>query len=228
MSRRGHEAERNAQAEGDLNAYDTHPVAVSALMAVEALPRRIWEPAAGTGNIVNVLREAGRYVVASDILPLATGIDRVDFLKPPPEGFPLPDVQAIVTNPPFNQLRNDWVQTCLAFAPNVYLLARLQFLEGGSDWRREVLERSGLRRVYVFRERLPMMHKRGYLESGGKPSTSRMAFAWFCWRRGYRGKPSMHRISWRDHGPALPPPTIKMPKGRCRQTQDMFQRGETV
>lgn len=228
MSRRGHEAERNAQEEGDLNAYDTHPVAVRALMSVEALPARIWEPAAGTGNIVRALREEGRYVVASDILPLCEGASQVDFLQPLPATFPQPDVQAIVTNPPFNLFRSGWVERCLTFCPDVYLLARLQFLEGASGWRKQVLEKSGLRRVYVFRDRLPMMHKRGHLESGGKASTSRMAFAWFCWRRGWTGQTSVKRISWKDAGPPLPPKGAALPKTYCRVTPDMFPAKEMV
>jgi hypothetical protein len=36
------------------DCYDTPPVAVAALLRVERLPHRIWEPACGTGNIVKI------------------------------------------------------------------------------------------------------------------------------------------------------------------------------
>jgi hypothetical protein len=48
--------------------YETPPVAVHALLKVEPLPRVIWEPACGPGNIVNVLRSAGHRVYASDLV----------------------------------------------------------------------------------------------------------------------------------------------------------------
>lgn len=225
MSRRHRTGtERNAQEEGDLNVYETPPEAVLALMSVEALPARIWEPAAGGGNIVGVLADHGRCVVSSDI-DATRAWPKVDFLAPLPAGFPEPDVQAIVTNPPFNLLSKGWIERCLAFAPEVYLLARIQLLEGIR--RTKVIERSGLRRIYVFRERLPMMHKKGFLEAGGKPSTSTMAFAWFCWRRGWTRQTSVKRISWKDHGPPLEPPRPSIPRTYCRSTIDMFKEGAT-
>ena len=39
-----------------MDLYQTPVVAVEALLRVEALPHRLWEPAAGRGAIVNVLR----------------------------------------------------------------------------------------------------------------------------------------------------------------------------
>src|SRR3954467_12228483 len=48
------------------DCYDTPACAVHALLTVEKLPRRIWEPACGTGNIVKVLRRAGHDVLATD------------------------------------------------------------------------------------------------------------------------------------------------------------------
>jgi hypothetical protein len=47
--------------------YNTPPGAVRALLQVETLPRKIWEPCAGRGAIVTVLRDSGFGVIASDI-----------------------------------------------------------------------------------------------------------------------------------------------------------------
>ena len=50
-----------------LDLYETPDVAVKALLRVERLPYVIWEPAAGRGAIVRVLRDYGHAVIASDI-----------------------------------------------------------------------------------------------------------------------------------------------------------------
>ena len=62
-----------------------HPALCGARAAQgRALPHRIWEPACGTGNIVEVLRAAGHEVVATDLNDRGCpdSIDRIDFLFP--------------------------------------------------------------------------------------------------------------------------------------------------
>ena len=81
--------------------YETHPVATRALLCAENLPARIWAPGSGRGAIVNVLRDAGHFVVATDLVDHAMNDQEcpgVGFLMEPraPDG-----VQAIVTNPPY-------------------------------------------------------------------------------------------------------------------------------
>ena len=79
--------------------YETSPAAVTALLRVEPLPRRIWEPAAGRGAIVNVLRAAGHEVLASDLVDYgnSTHFARRDFLMElAPDGCEL-----VLTNPPY-------------------------------------------------------------------------------------------------------------------------------
>lgn len=222
-AKKRHEAERTAYGEEDeRHQYMTPPEAVLALMAHEQIPMRVWEPACGTGNIVKVLREQGRVVLASDIERQGCPSSmQLDFLTAGESIYA--QTQAIVTNPPFNLLRKGWVEKCLQAAPDVYLLLRLQFLEGQSDWRSHVLEHTGLRRTLIFRDRLPMMHREGWT---GPRSTSRMAFAWFCWRRGWTGHNSIQRISWKHPKPALPPPGPKAMRNRCKATPDMFAQEE--
>ena len=55
-------------AERSHDAYFTPPVAVEALLRVEQLPYRVWEPAAGRGAIANVLRAHGHDVIAQDLV----------------------------------------------------------------------------------------------------------------------------------------------------------------
>jgi hypothetical protein len=170
------------------DCYETPACAVEALLRVESLPRRVWEPACGPGSIVKVLRARGHKVVASDVVDYGCE-DQIllDFLK-----IPLGDVgmECIVTNPPY-QLAERFVRQALNFSPLVIMLLRLAFLE--SVRRTDILEKFGLARIHVFRNRLPMMHRKNW---AGPKSSSAMPFAWFCWERGYSGPTTIDRISW--------------------------------
>jgi hypothetical protein len=185
---------RHRHAERGHDLYETPACAVEALLPAEQLPHRIWEPACGSGNIVKVLRDAGHDVVATDLndwgCPDSTS--RIDFLmeRRAPAG-----VSTIVTNAPY-KLADQFVRHALTLVPRVCMLLRLAFLE--SERRCDILDGGRLARIYVFRDRLPMMHRHGW---SGRRSTSSMAFGWFVWdgRRG--GPPAIHRISARPFYP---------------------------
>lgn len=183
-------SQRHALADRGHDLYETHPVAVRALLAAEWLPNSIWEPAVGRGAIADVLRSTGRTVIGTDIVDrgYAGQSETLDFLQ---AGAPLAD--CIVTNPPFKDAAA-FVEHALALCPRVILLLRLAFLE--SERRRSILDSGSLARVHVFRDRLPMMHRDGW---AGPKATSQTAYAWFVWDRSHRGAPSLHRLSWREH-----------------------------
>jgi hypothetical protein len=177
---------QHPHAERGLDLYETPLIAVEALLAVEKLPHWIWEPAAGRGAIVKVLRERGHAVIASDIFDYGFPLHFVgDFLAQTkaPVGC-----EAIVTNAP-SKIIGKFTQHALDLAPRVYLLCRLAFLE--TVRRTDILEHRGLARIHVFRKRLPMMHRDGWT---GKRSSSAICFAWFCWSRGHRGPTVVDRI----------------------------------
>jgi hypothetical protein len=186
------QVQRHTHVERGLDLYETPSVAVEALLRVEKLPRKIWEPACGRGAIVNVLRAHGYEVVASDVadygLPITPpGYYGRDFLleRKLPAGC-----ECIVTNPPFMHAEK-FVAHALDLSPLVIMLLRLAFLE--SERRCGILEGRGLARVHVFRKRLPMMHRSNYV---GPKANSGMAFCWMTWSRGYTGLPTINRISW--------------------------------
>jgi hypothetical protein len=190
MLDRSCQVQRHSFDERGHDLYETPDVAVEALLRVEALPRCIWEPACGPGRIVNVLRARGHEVYASDLIDY--GVDSAahygrDFLleQQAPEGY-----AAIVTNPPF-KLAEQFVAHALSLCPLVVLLLRLAFLE--SERRCGILEGRGLARIYVFRKRLPMMHRAGW---EGRKANSGMAFAWYVFDRTHRGSTVVRRISW--------------------------------
>ena len=59
---------KHALSERGKDIYETPACAVQALLRVENLPPRLWEPACCRGAIVNVLRAAGHEVIGSDLV----------------------------------------------------------------------------------------------------------------------------------------------------------------
>jgi hypothetical protein len=168
--------------------YATPPEAVAALLSVYQPPHRIWEPACGDGAIVKVLRAAGHDVIATDLNAWGCpeSSSRIDFLMETAEP---PHCRCIITNPPY-RLAEQFIAHALQLVPEVAMLCRLAFLE--STRRTRLLEESGLARVLVFRNRLPMMHRYGW---AGPLNSSSTAFAWYIWQRGYNDLPRLERIS---------------------------------
>lgn len=185
------------KARGD-DLYETPVVAVRALLSVEPLPHRIWEPACGPGNIVAELRAAEREVIATDLTYHACPgqLAGVNFLKQ--RQAPL-GIDTIVTNPPFKHA-HEFVSKALELCPRVIMLLRLAFLE--SERRRDILDGGRLARVHVFRKRLPMMHRAGWT---GPKATSAVAFAWFVWEASSEST-TLSRLSWEPFTPKETPP----------------------
>ena len=186
------QVQRHPLAERGDDLYGTPAVATEALLRVEpTLPHRIWEPAAGRGAIVDVLRAAGHEVLASDLVEYGepTHLAGRDFLmeRALPKGC-----EMILTNPPF-KIADQFVAHALDLCPRVIMLLRLAFYE--SVRRTHILENRGLARVHVFRKRLPMMHRDGW---EGRKANSGMAFGWFVWDRAHIGPPLLNRIDWTD------------------------------
>jgi hypothetical protein len=181
----------HSYAERGLDLYETDGGTVRALLRVEKLPHQIWEPATGRGSIVRELRSAGHTVIASDIASYGFKLNFVgDFLdqKKMPAGC-----KCIITNPPNRLMRRTapFLAHALDLCPRVIVLGRLTLLEAGS--RTDLLEHRGLARFYVFRDRLPMMHRDGW---AGPKTTNPTAYAWFVFDRNHRGPATMHRISY--------------------------------
>jgi hypothetical protein len=114
------QVQRHSYAERGLDLYETPPAAVRALLRVERIPCRIWEPAAGRGAIVNVLRAAGHQVIASDIADyrIPSHFANRDFLA---ESKLPAGVEMILTNPPF-QIVESFTAHALDLCPRVILL----------------------------------------------------------------------------------------------------------
>ena len=146
---------KHALSERGDDLYETPAVAVKALLRHERLPHRLWEPACGPGNIVNVLRAAGHEVIGSDLVDYGdpTHFYRRDFLleRKAPDGC-----EGIVTNPPF-KLAEEFVAHALDLSSAGDVVApRLSWRASAAP---RILEGRGLARIHVFRNRFPMMHR---------------------------------------------------------------------
>lgn len=178
--------------------YETPPEATRALCKAEPLPRRIWEPAAGRGAILDVLRAQGHTAVGSDLVDYGRADIHPgrDFLM---ERHAPPGTEAVVTNPPY-LIAAEFIEHALELCPLVIMLLRLAFLEGGNEGgaerskrRARLIDGGQLARVRIFRNRLPMMHRDGY---AGPKTGSATAYAWFVWNRNHTGPTVIKRISW--------------------------------
>ena len=177
-------------ARGD-DLYETPHEATRALLQCETLPRVIWEPACGRGAIARVLEEAGHRVIATDLVDYGYGEPGRDFLM---ETATEADADCIVTNPPF-KIADQFVRHGLGLVPTVIVLLRWAYAEGAG--RSDLIDRH-LSRVWIGRERLPMMHRDGW--DGPKIGNAGAPFAWFVFERRplLPGAFIVRRMSWRD------------------------------
>ena len=170
--------------------YESPPEATETLLRVEEIPEIIWEPACGRGAISNVLKMTGRRVHSTDLVDYGFGTSGIDFLLESRRWEP--EIEAIITNPPY-KLADQFVRKALDLVPTVYMLLRWAYAEGIG--RSDIID-NHLERVWLGRERLPMMHRDGW--EGKQITNSAMPFAWFVFTQekvtdGFK----VRRMSWR-------------------------------
>ena len=172
-----------------LDLFPTPPWAVRGFikhMLPEIEGAKVWEPAAGKGHMVHVLRGLGCDVFASDIVDhgqLGVPLDAVgDFqcqISPVVPLFQDGSDRAdwIFTNPPFNAA-SSFLERALERADNVALLCRIAFLEGQGRYN-ELFTQHPPSMVAVHAERVPMC------KAVWDPELSTAScYAWFVWRGG--------------------------------------------
>ena len=159
--------------------YPTPPEAVRALLDAVEFNGLIWEPACGDGAISKVLIERGYEVESTDLIDRGYGTPNRDFLLEWTKTIP-----NIITNPPFKHAEEFAVHALERATDKVAFLCRLGWLEGVG--RRSLFTTTPLSRVLVFSNRLA-------INRDGKPlppgSSGMIAFAWYVWEHGYKGKP---------------------------------------
>ncbi len=156
--------------------YRTPSYCVRALLEVEDIPNKVWEPACGDGAIARVLESEGYSVLSSDLIARGYGTPGIDFLKVPPTSGS-GQGRAIITNPPF-ALSMEFAIHGMRFRPEkMALLLRLSWLEGQVRYR-ELFKENRPARVWVFSSRVTMWHGDDHeaKEEGGATP-----YAWFVW-----------------------------------------------
>lgn len=156
----------------DLDGPDFFPTpawATYALIDNERFQGDIWESACGNGAMSEVLGEAGKKVISSDLYDRGYGEADHDFLET------WRRAPNIVTNPPYNAAEG-FVRSGLERAGSKFaLLLRLAFLEGANR-QRTIFTEAPPSRVWVFSERITF-YPAGAVQKG----TGTTAYAWFVW-----------------------------------------------
>lgn len=96
--------------------------------------KTIWEPACGDGRLARVLEWHGFEVISTDLREYpGYGYGGLDFLTETPGGkwgWAMPEIDAIVSNPPFS-LAEEFIRRALTFTPNVVMLLKQTFWNVG-------------------------------------------------------------------------------------------------
>lgn len=165
--------------------YATPSETTKKLLDKLELKGSILECACGQGHISEVLKEyyPNSDILSTDIVDRGYADEIKDFLTDDFER-----VDNVITNPPFKYCKQ-FVEKALEISNDkVIMLLKIQFLESKS--RKEFLENSPLKYIYVFSERQNTMKNGDPINPlNGKPWSSTMLLAWFVWEKGYEGEP---------------------------------------
>lgn len=167
--------------------------------------RRAWDPCAGRGDILCVLKEYGRLTYASDIdtselkLPWFEEYATADFLddNAVPDFAVYNDIHAIVTNTPFGDTAEKLVRQALTFKNIRYFAFLLRAEWDHASTRRDLFEAEPFAKEIVLTWRLRWdwwltdEEKRARKIAAGKDPdvqhSPRHNFSWFVWDREHKG-----------------------------------------
>lgn len=180
-----------------LEAFETDEWAASAILRVELLTPRVWDPCVGLGVLARAAAAAGYRVHASDIHDWGhPGAEIADFtgnLTVPPREFERHGY-SVLMNPPFTHACT-FVQRALERgARKVLCFQKYSWFE--SERRRAWFRERPPCRIWVCGSRascwrfdIPPAKRAG--------STTPTTHAWFVWERGHVAGPTLGAI-WKD------------------------------
>lgn len=166
--------------------YATDPRAMVELLKLETFSPTVWECCAGEKHLSKVLEDAGYNVISSDIINRGGYKDFMilDFMAT--NENPYGD---IITNPPYKYAR-EFVEHALNISPDgtrVAMFLKLTFLEGQK--RKALFEKYPFKTLYVFSKRMKCAKDGNFDEI----KSSAVAYGWYVWEKGYKGRPE---IKW--------------------------------
>ncbi len=158
----------------ELDFYPTPPDVTHALMDfLEINPCAIWEPACGDGSMSKAIESYGHRVHSTDIRHTGYGTGGIDFLS-----TELNDIDAIITNPPFN-ISEEFIRHALSISPIVAMLLKSQYWHAA-------------KRIKLFRKHppsyvLPLSWRPDFLFNErkiGEKASPTMDVCWSVWIQG--------------------------------------------
>ena len=169
--------------------YATDPIAGEWLLDLEKshLSDNIWEPSCGEGHLSKVFKERMYKVKSTDLIDRGYGEGGVNFLKSTEKWN-----GDIITNPPY-KFAKEFVEKALELVNNgrlVCMFLKIQFLEGKK--RKELFLNNPPKRIWVSSSRITCA-KNADFEAMKKGGGSAVAYAWFIWEKGFKGKTT---IDW--------------------------------
>lgn len=182
--------------------YATEPLAADLICNVERFDGGIWENCCGEGHLSKRFKELGYDTVDTDLIDRGYGVGGVDFFECKKALAP-----NIVTNPPYKYAKK-WVEHSLELLDEgnkLALFLPIQFLE--SEGRRELFISAPPETIYVCVNRVlcgmngdfTAKDKKGntiYNKDGSpKRMSSAKCYAWFVWRKGYKGDTKIRWIN---------------------------------
>ncbi len=155
----------------------------------------IWEPAAGTGNLCECLRERGYNVIGSDIKDRGylkhKGMASIDFLQTTQDFCWHYTVGAILTNPPYS-LALEFANHALDVLPENGLYIALMNLNwiSGIERYNKLYQFGELREVYIFCKRI------GCWKNNVRDDKAAhiVNYAWYVFQKGWCGNPTLYWI----------------------------------
>lgn len=175
--------------------YATEPKAVKLLLEKEKFCPYVWECACGEGHLSKVLKNNGYIVKSSDLVDRGyEGTEIIDFLKFSKEEAKYDFPRDIITNPPYKYAK-EFVEHALDISmtgTKIAMFLKLQFLEGKA--RRKLFDKAPPKTIYVASGRL-LCAKNGEFKKMQQGSGSAVAYAWFVWEKGFKGKPVIEWIN---------------------------------
>lgn len=165
--------------------YATDPIAIDKLMDAVIIHDNVWECACGQGHLSERIKAYNKNVVSTDLKDRGYGTAGVDFLNT--IARPVQSPCAIVTNPPYKYAK-EFVEHALKLLNEgdmCCMFLKLTFLEGKA--RKKLFEKYPAKKVLVFSERV-LCAKNADFDGMRKGGGSAVAYAWFVWEKGYKGR----------------------------------------
>ena len=171
--------------------YATQPEAIDYLLKNIDIPgtTKIWECACGEGHLSKRLIELGYEVYSSDSINRNYG-EVLNFF----DHTENPDASTLIlTNPPYRYAMEFVLHALELLSENSYciMFLKLTFSEEQKRFS-ELFRHHPPKRVLVFSKR--MKCARNGVFKAGEDDSSAVAYCWYIWEKGFKGKPVIEWI----------------------------------